>query len=123
VEAGSPTAGAALKQAALVSIEDVEISVRIAPGFHAAKLQSATPEIEAAFARHFGRPVRLAIAVGGAPQPPGTEPAPSAQSLAQLERTEREARSRQVKEAARTHPNIQGAAQILGGEIDRTDEL
>jgi DNA polymerase-3 subunit gamma/tau len=123
VEAGSPTTGGALRQASLVSMDAGEISVRIAPGLHAAKLQGAKTEIEAAFARHLGRPVRLAVTVGGNAQQAGAEPTPAGQSLAQLERAERDARGRQVREAARAHPNIQGAAQILGGEIDRTDEL
>jgi hypothetical protein len=118
IETGSPTVGAALKQAALVSFGAAEIALRIPPGLHARTLEAKRAEVEAAFARELGAPVRVTLTVGELP--PG---APAAPPVAQVERAEREARSRERVQAARAHPNIQQAAEILGGEIDRTDEI
>ena len=44
-------------------------------------------------------------------------------SLAAAEQAERLARSRQVREAARAHPNIQQAARLLEGGVDEIEEL
>jgi DNA polymerase-3 subunit gamma/tau len=121
VEQRSYPLAAALKQAQLVALADDAVSLRIAPGFHARTIGDKKVEVEQLFARHFGRPVRvdLSVVAGTAA---ATELAP-VQSLAAVERAEREARTAQVRHAAKSHPNIQEAAKILGGEIDRTDEL
>jgi hypothetical protein len=119
VDAQSAPLGAALKQALLVAFGEAEVAVRIAPGLHARTLQTKKGEVEAALARAAGRPLRLALAVG---ELPAGAPA-IAPPVAQAERAEREARSREVQAAARSHPRIREAAEILGGEIDRTDEL
>jgi DNA polymerase-3 subunit gamma/tau len=66
--------------------------------------------------------VRLDLVVSADAAPPAAEAAP-AQSLAAAERAERDARTAQVRQAARNHPNIQEAAKIHGGEIDGTEEL
>jgi DNA-binding YbaB/EbfC family protein len=44
-------------------------------------------------------------------------------SIASVERAEREARAAKVRDEARTHPNIQEAAKLLGADIEGTDEL
>jgi hypothetical protein len=119
VDAQSAPLGAALKQALLVSLGDAEVAVRIAPGLHARTLQAKKGEVESALARAAGRPLRLAVTIGELPAG-----APSiAPPVAQAERAEREARSREIRAAARSHARIQEAAKILGGEIDGTDEL
>ena len=81
--------------------------------------------VEKAFSSHLGRPVKLAVEVGPAPAAAGTAPgapAPVA-SIASVERAEREARVARVTDEARTHPNIQEAAKLLGADIEGTDEL
>jgi DNA polymerase-3 subunit gamma/tau len=79
-------------------------------------------EIEAVFARCLGRATRLELKLGAAP-PPGAVPGEAAPvSIAATEAAEKLARSARVREAARTHPNIQAAAHILDGTI-KTEEL
>jgi hypothetical protein len=40
-----------------------------------------------------------------------------------VERAEREARSARLRDEARGHPNIQGAARLLGADVEGIDEL
>ena len=121
VEQRSFPLAAALKQAQLVSLAEGVVSLRIAPGLHARTIADKKADVEQLFARHFGQPMRVDLAVV-ADAAPATTAAPP-QSLAEVERAEREARTAQVRQAARSHPNIQEAAKILGGEIEHTDEL
>jgi hypothetical protein len=81
--------------------------------------------VEALFARHFGRPVRLALAPGEAAPPaaPGDATAAAPQSLAAAEQAERAARTARVKDAARKHGNIEQAAKILDADITKIEEL
>jgi DNA polymerase-3 subunit gamma/tau len=127
VEKESAMAASALKQAALLDLVEGEVRVQLPPGLYAASVEKRRAEIEAVFARFFGRPTRLALTVGAAaaPAPSATEgaaPGP-AQSIAATEAAERLAHSRRVREAARQHPNIQEAARILEGGVEKIEEL
>jgi len=129
IERSSPALANALKQAVLTGIVEGEIAVRMSPGMPLSTVERRQAEIEGLFARHFGRPVRLAL-TKGAPAPtadPGASPATAApappQSLAAAEQAERDARSARVKANARSHPRIQEAAQILDGEVTKIEEL
>jgi DNA polymerase-3 subunit gamma/tau len=124
IEVEAPMAASALKQAAVLSIQPGEVALQLPPGMFAATLEKRRPEIEAAFARHFGRPTKLALTIGApaAPAAGAEAPAPAA-SLAATEAAEKLARARRVREAARAHPNIQEAARVLDATIDEIEEL
>jgi len=116
----SPALAPALKQAALVALGPGEVRVRFAPGSsYPALVERRRADAERAFSRFFGRPVRLAVEVGAAPQPEREAGA----SIAAVEQAEREARSARLREAARAHPKIQEAARALGADIEDVDEL
>ena len=120
VEAESPTLGVALKQATLVSLGSTEVRVRFPAGTKFPEMvERKRVAVEKAFSGYLGRPVKLAIEVGPAAPAAATPGA----SIASVERAEREARSAKLRDEARTHPNIQEAAKLLGAEIDGTDEL
>jgi DNA polymerase-3 subunit gamma/tau len=121
VEKVSPAAAPALKQATLRWIRDGEIGLQLPAGLMAATAERRRAEIEAVFARCFGRPTALALTLGEAPAAPPGESAPV--SLAAAEQAERLARSRRVRETARAHPNIQQAARLLEGGVDQVEEL
>jgi DNA polymerase-3 subunit gamma/tau len=121
VEKVLPAAAPALKQATLRWIRDGEVGVQLPAGLMATAAERRRPEIEAVFARCFGRPTRLAITLGEAPAAPPGESAPV--SLAATEQADRLVRSRQVRESARAHPNIQQAARLLEGGVDQIEEL
>jgi DNA polymerase III subunit gamma/tau len=125
VERSSPAAGPALKQAVLLSMTDGEIAIQLPEGLYAATAERKRGDIEAVFARFFGRPTRLVVKRGAAAAPPAADGASEAPapSIASVEAAERLARTRRVKEAARHHPNIAEAARILEGEIDDIEEL
>ena len=96
--------------------------IQLPPGMMADAAERRRPEIEAVFARHFGRPTRLVVKRGVAAAPAaGAQPAPA--SIAQTEAAERQARSSAVRETARSHPNIREAARILDGGVDKIEEL
>ena len=119
----SPLAAPALREAALLSVADGEIAILLPPGMLGDAAERRRPEIEAVFARLFGRPTRLVVKRGAVPAAPhaGAPAAPA--SLAQAEAAERQARSSAVRETARNHPNIREAAKILDGGVDDIDEL
>jgi DNA polymerase-3 subunit gamma/tau len=119
VERVSPAAVAALRQAALLWIRDGEVGLQLPPGLNATRAERRRAEIEGVLTAWFARPTRLSITLGEAP-PPEVAAAPS---LAAADAAERQARARQVRDAARTHPNVQEAARILGGEVGKVDEL
>ena len=128
IERASPALANALKQAVLIAIAEGEIAVRMGPGMPLSTVERRAAEIEGLFARHFGRPVRLALTKGApasSPEPGAATPAAPAppQSLAAAEQAERDARSARVKANARSHPKIQEAAQILDGEVTKIEEL
>jgi len=124
-------AASALKQATLLGLPAGEVRIQLPPGLYAASVEKRRAEIEAVFARFFGRATRLSLTLGGAPAPAsgdasatGPAQAPAAvPSIAAAEAAERLARSRQVRDAARQNPNIQEAARILDGSILKIDEL
>jgi DNA polymerase-3 subunit gamma/tau len=121
VEAESPTLGVALKQATLVSLGSTEVRIRFPAGTkYPEMVERKRGAVEKAFSGYLGRPIKLAIEVG--PGAPAEAAAPIA-SIASVDRAEREARSARLRDEARTHPNIQEAAKMLGAEIDGTDEL
>jgi DNA polymerase-3 subunit gamma/tau len=123
VEAESPTLGVALKQATLVSLGSTEVRIRFPAGTKFPDMvERKRVPVEKAFSGYLGRPVTLAIEVGPA-APAAAESAAPVASIASVERAEREARSAKLRDEARTHPNIQEAAKLLGAEIDGTDEL
>jgi DNA polymerase-3 subunit gamma/tau len=122
VEKVSPLAAPALKDAALLSLAEGEIVVQLPPGMLADAADRRKPDIEAVFARYFGRPTRLVVK-RGAPAPSGAPPAPAAPSIAHVEAAERQARAAAVRETAKTHPNIREAARILDGRVDDIEEL
>jgi DNA polymerase-3 subunit gamma/tau len=125
VEKVSPLLAPALKEAALLSLADGEVVIQLPPGMLADGAERRRPDIEAVFARHFGRPTRLVVKRGVASPaaatagPSGGAPA----SIAQAEAAERQARSSAVRDAARSHPNIRDATKILDGGIDKIEEL
>jgi DNA polymerase-3 subunit gamma/tau len=121
VEKVSPAAAPVLKQATLRWIRDGEIGLQLPAGLMASTAERRRTEIEAVFARCFGRPTRLALTLG---EPAATPPGESAPvSLAAAEQAERLARTRRVRETARAHPNIQQAAKLLEGGVDHVEEL
>ncbi len=123
VERASPALGSALKQAALLALGENEVSVRLAPGMHLTSLERRRAEVEAIFARVFGRPMRLAIvpgAPGDAVEAPGV--AEPARSIAEVEQAERAARSAAARARAKAHPNIQDAVRILDGDPPGVEE-
>jgi DNA polymerase-3 subunit gamma/tau len=123
VEADSPTLGSALKQATLVALGSPEVRIRFPAGTRFPDMvERKRAAVEKAFSAHLGRPVKLAIEVGPAAAAAPEAAAPVA-SIASVERAEREARAAKVRDEARTHPNIQEAAKLLGADIEGTDEL
>jgi DNA polymerase III subunit gamma/tau len=122
VERVSAATANALKQAVLVAIGDAEVSLRMPPGMALSTVERRRAEIEPALARHFGRPIRLAIAQGPAAEP-GAPVAGAPQSLAAVEQAERDARTSRVKAAAKAHPKIQETAKILDGDVTKIEEL
>jgi len=118
-EQASPVVGQVLRQAVLLRLSEGEVAIQVAPGLAAQTAERRRGEIEAVLERHFGRPTRLAVTASAAPPPEAAGGA----SLAQVEREEREARSVRVREAARSHANIREAAQILGADVAKVDEL
>ena len=123
VEADSPTLGGALKQATLVALGSPEVRIRFPAGTRFPDMvERKRAAVEKAFSAHLGRPVKLAIEVGPAAAAAPEAAAPVA-SIASVERAEREARAAKVRDEARTHPNIQEAAKLLGADIEGTDEL
>jgi DNA polymerase-3 subunit gamma/tau len=121
VEKVSPAAAPALKQATLRWIRDGEIGLQLPAGLMASAAERRRPEIEAVFARCFGRPTALALTLGEPPAAPPGQSAPV--SLAAADQAERLARTRRVRETARAHPNIQQAARLLEGGVDQIEEL
>ena len=122
VEAESPTLGSALKQATLVALGSPEVRIRFPAGTRFPDMvERKRAAVEKAFSAHLGRPVKLAIEVGPVQATPDV-PAPVA-SIASVERAEREARAAKLRDEARTHPDIQEAAKLLGADIEGTDEL
>ncbi|BDG02549.1 DNA polymerase III subunit gamma/tau [Anaeromyxobacter oryzae] len=125
VEKASPAAGPALKQAALLSMVDGEVTIQLPQGIFSATIERKRNDIEAVFARFFGRPTRITVKIGAAAPATGAaspEAAP-APSIAAADAAERLARTRRVKDAARNHPNINDAAKLLDGRIDDIEEL
>jgi len=115
-----PALAPALKQAALVALDPGEVRVRFAPGSgYPALVERRRADVERAFSRFFGRPIRLAVESGAA-APVERE---AGASIAAVEQAEREARSTRVRDAALAHPKIQEAARALGAEIEDVDEL
>jgi DNA polymerase-3 subunit gamma/tau len=121
VEKVSPSVAPALKQATLRWIRDGEVGLQLPPGLAATTVERRRTEIEAVFARCFGRPTALALTLGEAVAPTPGEAAPV--SLAAADQAERLSRSKRVRETARTHPNIQQAARLLEGGVDQVEEL
>jgi DNA polymerase-3 subunit gamma/tau len=125
VEKVHPMVAPALKQAALVSLRDGEVAIRLPPGLFAQTAERKRGDVEAVLARFFGRPTSVVITVGEVAPP--AEPAPGAPppaaSIAQVEAAERQARSARVREAARNHPNVREAARLLDGDIEKIEEL
>ncbi|HET7754956.1 MAG TPA: DNA polymerase III subunit gamma/tau, partial [Anaeromyxobacteraceae bacterium] len=113
---GGSLLATALKQAALVSLSDDEVTLRPPSGLNGKTLVEERPQIEAALGRHFRRPFRVTLTAPDAGGPP-------ALSVAAVERAEREVRAREVKHAARSHPNIKEAARILGGDLGDPEEI
>jgi DNA polymerase-3 subunit gamma/tau len=113
---GGSLLAVALKQAALVSLAEDEVTLRPPAGLNGKTLVEERPQIEAALARHFGRPFRVTLTAPDAASVP-------ALSVAAVERAEREVRSRELKQAARAHPNIKEAARILGGDLGDPEEI
>jgi DNA polymerase-3 subunit gamma/tau len=124
-------AAPALKQAALLRLAAGEVAVQLAPGLFAQTAEKRRGEIEAELARFFGRPTRLLITLGALPHPAAAPDAPAASapaaagpvSIAAVEAAERQARSARVRETAQAHGNIREAARILGGGIEKIEEL
>ena len=123
VERTAPALGTALKQAVPLAATDSEVTLRMPAGMQAASLERRRGEVEAIFEKVFGRPMRLVVVQGAEAGRDEATAAPSAGSIAEVERAERAARSAEVRAKARTHPNIQEAARILGGDVKDVEEL
>ncbi|HET9554523.1 MAG TPA: DNA polymerase III subunit gamma/tau, partial [Anaeromyxobacteraceae bacterium] len=121
VEKVTPLAAPALKQATLLWIREGEVGIQLPPGIMATATERRRADIEAVFARSFGRPTRLELKLGAAVEPAAAgEAAPV--SIAAADAAEKLARSARVRDAARAHPNIQEAARILEGST-KIEEL
>jgi DNA polymerase-3 subunit gamma/tau len=124
LEKESTIAATAMKQGALLGIRDGEVAVQFPPGAtYLLALERKRADVEAVFARFFGRPTKLVLSTGNAPPAGGAAGNAAVGSLAQMEHAEREARSERVRDEARSHPNILEAIRILDGEIDDIEEL
>jgi DNA polymerase-3 subunit gamma/tau len=122
VEKVTPMAAPALRQATLLWLRDGEVAIRLPAGMLATGVERKRAELEAVFSRCLGRPTSLRLELGAAP-PPGVVPGEAAPvSIAAEEAAQRLARSARVREAARSHPNIQEAARILEGGL-KIEEL
>lgn len=120
VERMSPALAAALKQGALIGIGDEEVAVQFAEGSSfKAQTERKRTDLERLFRTFFGQPKRLAIRFGSASEARSIAAAP----IAAVEQAEREARSNRVREAARSHPNIQDAVKTLDAKIEKIEEL
>ncbi len=121
VEKANPSVAPQLKQGALVALSEGEVRLRFPEGTHFASfVERKRAEVEAAFTRFFGRPTRLVIETGPAPEAP---PAGGPASIAAVERAEKEARASAVRESARGHTGIQEAARVLGADVGKIEEL
>jgi hypothetical protein len=76
---------------------------------------SGRATIEQILSSTFGRPTRLVIDNTGAPQAP--------QSIAEVEAKERAAHERTIEARVRSHPAVQSALKILGGEVEHVQVL
>jgi DNA polymerase-3 subunit gamma/tau len=124
VERMSPPLGGALKQAAVPpEPSGGDLALHFASAMHRTAVERRRADLEALFSRHFGRPLRLALAQADAAAAAPAASVPPPQSLAAVEHAAREARSTRVKDAARAHPKIQEAARILDGEVTKIEEL
>jgi DNA polymerase-3 subunit gamma/tau len=121
VERSSPAVVPHLKQGALLRLAEGEVTLQFPENTSfAAAVERKRADIEGALGRFFGRPTRLLVKVGP-PVPASAESAPA--SLAAVEQAERQARSSRLAEAARGHPNVQEAAQVLGADVAKVEEL
>ncbi|HZZ85396.1 MAG TPA: DNA polymerase III subunit gamma/tau [Anaeromyxobacteraceae bacterium] len=125
VERQSPFVAQALKHAALLGIQGEEIALQLPRGSTmASAAERKRPEAEAALSSFFGRSVKLRFSLGDAAAPQAAAAQPAAPtSIIAAEKAERVARHARREAEARAHPNIQGAARILEGEIHRVDDL
>ena len=122
----SPLAAPALKEAALLSLADGEVAIQLPAGHRSrTRVERRRAEIEAVFARYFGRPTRLVVngAARCRPRRPPARRAAGALHRAGRGRGEAARARRAVRDAARSHPNIREAAKILDGGIDEIEEL
>jgi DNA polymerase-3 subunit gamma/tau len=120
IEKVSPSAAPAMKQGVLLSIGEGEVTLQFAPGSTFRNtLERKRADVEEVLGRFFGRVTRLVL-LEGAPSVSG--PGVTA-SLAQMEQMEQQERSARVRDAARSHPNIQAAARILESEVKSVEEL
>jgi len=94
----------ALEGGRLVARDEGRIELELATGVAARRLEGRIGELEAVCERFFGRPTRVALTAKERPTP-GSDPGPTADRAL-----------RQRKEAL-SHPNVNQALEILGGEI------
>jgi DNA polymerase-3 subunit gamma/tau len=121
VERTSPAVVPHLKQGALLRLAEGEVALRFPEDTSfASAVERKRADIEGALGRFFGRPTRLLLEVGPA-APVVAEAAPA--SLAAVEQAERQARAVRLAEAARSHPNVQEAARVLGADVAKVEEL
>lgn len=115
-----PRVAPALKEAEVLSMAEGAIAVRLPAGILAETVERRRAEIEPILGRFLGRPTTLAVRTG---PPVAAGEAPPPQTIAQTEAAEKHARSARVRETARGHPNVQGAARILDGGVQGIEEL
>ena len=96
---------AALEGAALVERSESALRIAVAEPFAARRLERRLADLEALCGRLFGRPTRVAIEA-----PPGERAEAGAQDQADAERARR-------RREALSHPAVNAALEILGGEV------
>jgi hypothetical protein len=118
VRATSPRHGKSLAFGRLVRLAPGEVVIAFTPeaDFHRSTVSgSGRATIEQILSSAFGRPTRLVIDNTGAPQAP--------QSIAEVEAKERAAHERTTEARVRSHPAVQSAIKILGGEVEHVQVL
>jgi hypothetical protein len=106
--------GLALDEARLVERSDTRLVLAVSEPFATRRLERRLGDLEAAAARFFGRPLRVAIQGGETPAPAAASARPGARGP--RSDADEEAARRRRREAL-DHPAVNAALEILGGDV------
>jgi hypothetical protein len=119
VRAASPRLGTSLAFGRLVALGASEIALAFSKrsAFHRSIVAgSGRAQLEQALSASFARPVRLRIEEVSAESDAPLSPA-------EQEAQDREARDRELQARVRSHPAVEAALRILGGQIEHIQPL